>query len=115
MPIYELREYESQKGRSPFGEWFDGLKEKRVKAKIMARLDRASLGNFGDCKMLSGSGGIAELREHAGPGYRIDYCIIEDKMMLLLAGSLKRDQNRAVGKAKKYLADYLTRTEHEHK
>jgi len=68
MTIYEIREYESQNGKSPFGVWFDGLKDKRVKAKIV----------------------------------------------LLLAGSLKRDQSRAVEKAKKYLADYIARKKYEH-
>jgi len=109
MPIYEIREYQTRNGKSPFGEWFDGLKDKRVKAKIMARLDRVSLGNFGDHKTLPRTGGVAELREHAGPGYRIYYSIIEDEIVLLLVGSLKRDQSRAVDKAKEYLADYNTR------
>lgn len=113
MPIYEIREYESQRGKSPFGDWFDGLKDKRARAKIMVRLDRATLGNFGDHKTLSGSGGVSELREHSGPGYRIYYSIIEDKIVLLLVGSLKRDQSRTVDKAKKYLADYIARKDNE--
>lgn len=108
-------EYMTREGNSPFGEWFDNLKDKRAKAKIMTRLDRVSLGNFGDHKSITGAGtgGIAELREHSGPGYRIYYSIIENRIVLLLAGSSKSDQDRVITRAKKYLADYKMRKQYE--
>jgi putative component of toxin-antitoxin plasmid stabilization module len=51
------------------------------------------------------------MREHYG--YRIFYSIIENKIVLLLAGSIKRDQKKAIETAKKYLADYERRKGHE--
>jgi len=37
-----------------------GLRDNRTRAKIVARVDRLSAGNFGDCKSLRG--GLFELR-----------------------------------------------------
>lgn len=31
-----------------FAKWFDGLKDRRAKARIQARIDRVEMGNFGD-------------------------------------------------------------------
>lgn len=33
-----------------FDEWFESLKDRRAKARIQARIDRAEDGNFGDCE-----------------------------------------------------------------
>lgn len=33
-----------------FEVWFEGLKDRRARAWIQARIDRAEDGNFGDCK-----------------------------------------------------------------
>ncbi len=33
-----------------FDTWFDGLRERKAKACIQARIDRAEEGNFGDCQ-----------------------------------------------------------------
>jgi len=56
----ELRRYVTASGRDVLGEWLAGLRDTRTKAKIVARLDRLSAGNFGDCKALRG--GLFELR-----------------------------------------------------
>jgi putative addiction module killer protein len=62
----ELRRYLSATGRDVFGEWLSKLRDARTKAKIVARLDRLCVGNFGDCKPLRG--GLFELRIDWGPG-----------------------------------------------
>ena len=46
------------------------------------------------------------MREHYGPGYRIFYTVIDRKIVLLLAGSSKGDQKKAIATAKLRLADY---------
>jgi putative addiction module killer protein len=61
----ELRRYRTGRGRDVFGEWLAGLKDTRTKAKILARVDRLSLGNFGDCKSVGA--GLFELRIDWGP------------------------------------------------
>ena len=110
---YSVVEYVTTHGKSPFGKWLLGLKDKRAKIKLHARIRRASLGNFGDWKDVKGAKGLFEMREHYGQGYRIFYTIIDNKIILLLAGSTKRDQNRTIAKAKDYLADYKGSTNNE--
>ena len=55
------------------------------------------------------------MREHYGPGYRIFYSVIEGKVVLLLVGSTKKDQNKAISQAKDYLGDYKRRQDHAKK
>ena len=106
MTRYEIEQYTKENGEIPFSEWIDDLKDKTAQRKILQRIRRASLGNFGDFKSIKGAKGIFEMREHYGAGYRIFYSIIGGKIVLLLAGSIKRDQNKTIKQAKEYLVDY---------
>lgn len=65
------------------------------------------LGNFGDCKSLGDE--IAELRIHYGPGIRIYYSKIGNKVVLLLFGGDKGSQSKDIDKAKEYLREYQSR------
>ncbi len=107
----EIEVYKTARGRRPFDEWFESIREKTTRAKILTRLDRLRLGNFGDCKTIEG--GITELRIHYGPGLRIYYAKIENRIVLLLTGGDKGSQSRDIGKAKEYWEDYRSR-EDEH-
>ncbi len=111
MLHFDVEEYETLEGRKPFSEWLLGLKDRLGKVKLQARIDRASLGNFGDWKEIKGAHGLFEMREHYGPGYRIFYTIMGQKIIVLLAGSSKKDQKKAIVQAKAYLADYEERIE----
>lgn len=73
------------------------------------RVDRASLGNFGDWKELKGTQGVFEMREQYSPGFRIFYTLVGNKVILLLAGSTKKDQKATIKKAQEYLTDYKRR------
>lgn len=73
---------------------------------MQLRLDHITLGNFGDWKSVEGVTGLYELRDHYAQGYRIYYTITDRTVVLLLAGSTKRDQQRTITQADKYLADY---------
>jgi len=107
--MYEIEEYITAAGSSPFGEWILSLKDKRAQAKIRMKLARAELGNLGDWKKLKNAEGVFEMREHYGAGYRVYFSIINQKIVLLLAGSDKSEQNRTIKKAKEYLEDYERR------
>ena len=65
----ELEEYQTEDGRSPFSDWLHDLRDQSARVRVRVRLDRLSLGNFGDCKPLGG--GLHELRIDHGPGYRV--------------------------------------------
>jgi putative addiction module killer protein len=66
---YELREYLTADGRSPFGDWLEGLRDRRARARIDTRLARVRLGHLGDSHALGD--GVYELRVFDGPGYRV--------------------------------------------
>lgn len=112
MKKYEIEEYTKENGDAPFSEWVGTLKDQTAQRKITQRIRRASLGNFGDFKSIKGTKGLFEMREHYGAGYRVFYSIIGNKMVLLLAGSIKRDQYKAIKQAKEYLADYKRSNDH---
>jgi len=105
----EIRRYLTEAGRDVFGEWLSGLRDARTKAKIVARIDRLSAGNFGDCKALRG--GLFELRINWGPGYRVYYALVGRTCVLLLCGGDKRKQPSDIQRALEYLKDYRERTQ----
>jgi len=109
MTQYDIEEYTGRDGKMPFRDWLLRLKDVVARAKLTARIDRASHGNFGDWKAMKNAPGVFEMREHYGPGYRIFYAVIGRKIVLLLAGSSKRDQKKAIALAKQRLADYHQR------
>ncbi len=59
--MYDVDEYTTNNGKSPFKEWLGNLKDKRAQVKLLLRLDRASLGNLGDWKPLEDVPGIFEM------------------------------------------------------
>ena len=63
--MLEIRRYLTGSGKDAFGAWISRLRDDRTKGKIVARIDRLSLGNFGDCKALGN--GLFELRIDWGP------------------------------------------------
>ena len=65
--IYEVEEYTTIGGREPFTEWLSGLKDRVARTKLIARIDRAAHGNFGDWKSLTGVKGVYEMRINYGP------------------------------------------------
>lgn len=54
-----------------FAQWLSGLKDRVTRARLQMRLDKAALGNLGDVKPVGG--GVFEMREFHGPGWRMYY------------------------------------------
>ncbi len=105
----ELRRYLTASGKDVFGEWLSALRDVRTRAKIVARIDRLSVSNFGDCKALRG--GLFELRIDWGPGYRVYFAHVGKECVLLLCGGDKRKQPSDIKRALEYLTDYRERTQ----
>jgi putative addiction module killer protein len=80
-----------------FGKWLDGLRDARAKARILLRLRRLSLGNFGDWKSVGA--GVSELRIDYGPGYRVYLTRQGTSVVILLAGGTKKSQSRDIKRA----------------
>lgn len=89
---------------SSFDVWLSKLKDEKAKARILARLRSATLGNFGDCKPVGE--GISEMRINVGAGYRVYYARIGSTIYLLLAGGDKSSQKKDIMTAKTILKEY---------
>lgn len=80
-----------------FAEWLDELRDSRAKARILVRLRRLSMGNFGDWKSVGD--GVSELRIDYGPGYRVYFTRRGKSVVILLVGGTKKSQRQDVKRA----------------
>jgi putative addiction module killer protein len=87
-----------------FASWLGDLKDERARAKIVVRIRRLSLGNFGDVK--PAGEGVSELRIDYGPGYRLYFVRRGKEVIVLLCGGDKRTQAEDI-KAAKAMAKQL--------
>ena len=77
-----------------FAKWIDGLKDIRARARILVRIERLKTGNPGDVKPVGD--GVSEMRIDYGPGYRVYYKKVGQKIIILLAGGDKKSQTRDI-------------------
>jgi len=81
-----------------FANWLRKLRDEQARARIQIRIRRVSLGNFGDVKPVGE--GVSELRIDYGPGYRVYFHRIGNRLVLLLVGGTKKTQDADIVKAK---------------
>ncbi|MGI0480783.1 type II toxin-antitoxin system RelE/ParE family toxin [Geminocystis sp. CENA526] len=103
----ELKIYLTPRGKSPFEEWLNSIRDYKTQAIIDNRLRRIRLGNLGDHKSVGY--GVFELRIDYGKGYRIYFGQIENTIILLLCGGDKSTQKKDIIKAQEYWKDYANR------
>jgi putative addiction module killer protein len=103
----EVREYLTADGTGPFREWLESL-DVTTKARIQARVLRFSTGNLGDLKSVGG--GVWEARVMFGPGYRIYFARVGQRIVLLLLGGDKASQGMDITRAQGFWHDYLEAT-----
>ena len=103
----DVREYLTADGKSPFREWLDSL-DVTTRVRIQARVLRFSTGNLGDHK--GEGGGVWEARAMFGPGYRIYFGRVGQRLVLLLLGGDKGSQVRDIRRAREFWREYLEAT-----
>lgn len=107
---YAIEYYLTDTGKAPFRDWLMGLRDVAGRAKIRVRLDRVSLGNFGDHRTVGD--GVRELRIDYGPGYRVYFALDGNRVVLLLLGGDKSSQEKDIARAREYWREWQRRTTH---
>jgi putative addiction module killer protein len=96
--VIEVRQTEA------FADWLRRLRDDKARFRILVRIRRLSLGNFGDVKTIGE--GVSELRIDHGPGYRVYLRQQGELLVLLLAGGSKKTQATDIAKAKKLAKEW---------
>lgn len=99
-----IENYVTPAGKVPFEEWLFKLKDKRSTARILQRIDRIRLGNFGDCRSVGE--GVYELRIQFGPGFRVYFGMADNQLVILLCGGDKSSQQQDIAAAQAYWKEY---------
>ena len=106
MIMADVREYIDTAGRSPYGQWFEGLNA-RAAAKVAVAVTRISQDNFSNVKGVGG--GVLEYTIDFGPGYRVYFGKDGDRLVILLGGGTKERQQRDIEVALASWQDYKRR------
>ena len=106
--VIELREYLDERGRSPFGRWFDRL-DPMAAAKVNTALSRLQGGNTSNIKAVGA--GVMECRINFGPGYRVYFGRDGDTLIILLRGGTKNRQQADIRVACELWREYRDRKE----
>lgn len=91
LSVIEIRQTEE------YSLWFERLRDRVAKTRILIRIRRVALGNIGDVKPVGE--GVSELRINYGAGYRVYFVQKGKTLVVLLAGGDKRTQQRDIQKA----------------
>ncbi len=78
-------------------DWINGLRDGRIRARILVRVDRLLHGNPGEHRNLTD--GVTELKMNFGAGYRVYYTERGSEIIILLAGGDKSSQSADIAKA----------------
>ena len=86
-----------------FDRWLAGIRDRMVLQRLNARLRKATLGNLGDVKPVGG--GVYEMREHFGPGWRMYFVRRGRALIVMLGGGDKATQAADIARAVKMAAN----------
>ena len=103
----ELLVSETDSGRQPFVEWFeklDGQRQAAVRRRLRAVEEHD---HMEDCSSLRG--GLYEMRLAGRIGLRVYFAKIHGAIVLLLGGSGKGNQERAIQRARERLKHFRDR------
>ena len=108
--MLQVREYIDAAGRSPFTKWLRALNVQAA-AKVTTALERIADGNLSNVKTVGG--GVLEYKVDFGPGYRIYFGRDGERLVILLAGGVKKRQQEDIRRAKAHWDDYKNRKTQE--
>lgn len=104
----KVETYVTREGKDVFQEWLNGLMDQRARALIDKTIAKVRLGNLGQHKSVGE--GVQEIVLNYGPGYRIYFGEHGKTLVILLLGSTKKRQEKAIELAKRYWKDWKERT-----
>jgi putative addiction module killer protein len=108
--MHPIEHYLTPQGQKDvYVEWLRRLRDVQAKVAVIRRIARIEHGNFGDCRFCRD--GVWELRIDVGPGYRVYYGMAGARVVLLLCGGDKRNQDADIERAVDYWQDWKRRTE----
>ncbi len=107
MTSFVISRYRTAAGDEPFTQWLADLADRQARARILARLERLEVGNFGDTKFVRE--GVSEIRIDWGPGYRVYFGREGRTVILLLCGGDKRKQDQDIKRAIELWQEYENR------
>ncbi len=81
-----------------FDDWIDSLRDRQTRFRLLRRLEKAQRGLLGDVAPVGG--GVYEMREFFGPGWRMYYMQLNDVMIIMLGGGDKSSQASDIVAAK---------------
>ena len=80
-----------------FDEWLARIKDTMTRIRLGLRLDKAQRGLLGDIKPVGG--GVIEMREFFGPGWRMYYVEQNGVLIVMLGGGDKSTQSSDIATA----------------
>jgi putative addiction module killer protein len=80
-----------------FDQWLANIKDRKTSFRLKRRLDRVQHGQFGDVEPVGG--GVFEMPEHFGSGWRMYYVQRGAAVIVMLGGGNKSDQQSDIAKA----------------
>lgn len=100
--MIELRGYIDESGNRRFAQRLEGIDA--AAAKVTIALTRMERGNFSNVK---GVGfGVFEYKIDVGPGYRIYFGKDGDRLVILIAGGMRKRQQQEIAAAQECRAAY---------
>jgi putative addiction module killer protein len=104
----KVETYVTRDGKDVFQEWLNGLADERAKVLLDKTIAKVRLGNLGQHKSVGE--GVQEVVLDYEPGYRIYFGEHGPTLVILLCGSTKKRQEKAIKEAKRYWKDWKERT-----
>ncbi|MFO7600931.1 MAG: type II toxin-antitoxin system RelE/ParE family toxin [Candidatus Desulfacyla sp.] len=87
-----------------FDDWIGRLRDRQTRLRLLRRLEKAQRGLLGDVAPVGG--GVYEMREFFGPGWRMYYKQFNEATIIMLGGGDKSSQGVDI-EAAKVLADTI--------